>query len=129
MNPSASTATIACRKPSPAGLRMESLAVGLLLLGACLSVVIPNPSQGAENPTAGTETVTRPTEARSVVRDGATADGSPVSVIGILPTVVISADRIETEEAPEPLPGAVEVTPAAEIVPLAPLGSTAPIRP
>ncbi|MEY4691940.1 MAG: hypothetical protein RIT19_2265 [Verrucomicrobiota bacterium] len=129
MNTFTSTSSIASPKPSPASLRWESLAFGLLLLGLCLPVAIPHASGGAEDPTGVTEMEHHPMETRLVVRDGAAADGSPVSVIGILPTVVISADGPGTPDASEPLPDVVTALPAVEIVPLAPLGSTTPIRP
>ena len=125
------TSSIPFRKNWLFSLQLKPFVFGLLLLAAGLSSVIQHWSREAETPTPwpATETVNRPTKPRPVAPDERDVGGSPAPSIRRMPAVVISADRITTEADSEPQPGAVEVIPAAEIVPLAPLGSTAPIRP
>jgi hypothetical protein len=132
MNPSTSIPSIPSRETSsPLGVRPESIALGLLLIGACLPTVIPHPRFEAEAPmpAQGLEAMHRLREHRAFPHPASHTGGPSDTGIRPMPIILITADAIVAEEPSAPLPQAVATVPAVEIVPLASLRSMATTRP
>jgi len=132
MNCSTSTRSIPSQETSssPSG-RLESIILGLLLIGTCLSAMSPQPTFRAKTPkpALGGETVAHLMETRSFPH-GVSNDQRPSATrIRRMPTSIVTADAIAEVTPPTPTILAVETIPAVEIVPLETLPSTSPVRP
>ena len=132
MNCSTSTRSIPSQETSlsPSG-RLESIVLGLLLIGACLLAMSPQPTFQAETPkpALGGEPVAHRMETRSFPH-GVSNDRRPSGIrIRRMPTSIVAADAIAEETPPAPTVLAVETIPAVEIVPLETLPSTTSVRP
>lgn len=118
MNPS--TSSIPSREPSPSGSsRPESIALGLLLMAACLPAMWPHPTlpTAAPGPVPAEEAVHPPRETLPLPRSGAPMPAT--TGIRQWPATVITADAIAEETASDPAVLIVETVPAIGIVPLA----------
>lgn len=132
MNSSTSTPTVTPRETSPSCCgRLESIALGLLVLGTCLPAMWPRTAFKAEapKPSIGDEAVHHPMATGGSARTGSEDRRSSAPRIRRLPTTLIIADAIaaETDSAPGVL--GVETVPTVEIVPLATLQPNPPTLP
>lgn len=132
MNTSTASPSTPSQETSPSFCgRLDWVALGLLLIGACLAAMEPNASFKAEapKPALGNGAMQHPMETRSFPHRES-EDGNPSATpIRRLPTTIITADAIAAERGFAPRVLAVETFPAVEIVPLADLQSNPSTRP